>query len=237
MAFTRNDGGHVLILWDIDHTLIETGGVGRAAFAAAFEQVTGRPLEQMPHITGRTEPDIYAATAALHGIDTPPPFRAFAEALAVAYIERQDQLRDRGRVMPGAEDVLAHLEAVAGVHQSVLTGNTRQVARTKLETFGLRTYLDLETGAYGDDNGYRPALVAIAQTRAVVRGGEYNRYNTVLVGDSVGDIETARLGGAQVIAVAAGGTTATDLSSADVVYADLTDVLGIERTIRTLTGS
>ncbi|MFE3101922.1 HAD family hydrolase [Nocardia tengchongensis] len=100
MTFARSDTRNVLILWDIDHTLIETRGVGREAFAVAFEQVTGRPLERMPHITGRTEPDIYAAVAALHEIQDPPPFPTFAQALATAYSERQDELYERGRVMP-----------------------------------------------------------------------------------------------------------------------------------------
>ncbi|MCP9620701.1 hypothetical protein FOH10_25105 [Nocardia otitidiscaviarum] len=231
MSFTQNDS--VLVLWDVDHTLIETRGVGRASFAAAFEQVTGRVLEHMPRITGRTEPDIYAATAALHDIDRPPPFSVFAESLAAAYIERQDQLRTQGRVMPGAEEALEHLAVVTGIRQSVLTGNTREVTRIKLETFGLHKYLDLDTGAYGDDDGHRPALVPIAQARAS-SSGEFGQGNTVLIGDSVGDIETAHQGGARVIAVAAGGTAAAELEAADVVLKDLADAAGIEHTIRML---
>ncbi|MFE3075815.1 haloacid dehalogenase-like hydrolase [Nocardia tengchongensis] len=209
--------------------------VGRAAFAAAFEQVTGRTLERMPHITGRTEPDIYAAVIELHGIQEPPPFPAFADALATAYIERQDQLRERGRVMPGAEQSLAHLGSRPGIRQSVLTGNTRQVTRIKLETFGLQGYLDLDSGAYGDDNGHRPSLVAVAQARASTRGVEFDRRNTVLIGDSQGDIDTAHLGGAHVIAVAAGGTPMADLSAADVALADLTETSEVERSIQLVT--
>lgn len=235
MAFTENRSDSVLVLWDIDHTLIETRGVGRASFAAAFEEVTGRPLERMPHITGRTEPAIYAATATLHGLEEPPPFSVFAEALAAAYTERQRQLHEQGRAMPGAEHALAHLHSLPGIRQSVLTGNTRKVSAIKLETFGLHKYLDLESGAYGDDNGHRPSLVPIAQARAGgPDGGEFNQHNTVLIGDSLGDIETARQGGARVIAVAAGGTPVAELTTADVVLADLTDPPGIARAIRTL---
>lgn len=238
MALTRNGVDSVLVLWDIDHTLIETRGVGRASFAAAFEQVTGHPLERMPHITGRTEPDIYAATVALHGIEEPPPFPVFAEALAAAYIERQEQLHEQGRAMPGAEHALAHLDALLGIRQAVLTGNTRKVSRIKLETFGFHKYLDLEVGAYGDDDGHRPALVPIAQARAASRdGAEFNQHNTVLIGDSLGDIETAHQGGARVIAVAAGGTPAAELTTADAVLDDLTDAPEIARAIRALAGA
>ncbi|MEC3919948.1 HAD family hydrolase [Nocardia sp. CDC160] len=235
MGFTVGDSA-VLVLWDVDHTLIETRGVGRAAFAAAFERVTGRVLERMPHITGRTEPDIYAATAELHGIAHPPPFTLFADALATAYDERREQLRDQGRAMPGAEQTLTHLAGLPEIRQSVLTGNTRRVTHTKLETFGLQQHLDLDTGAYGDDDRNRPALVRIAQTRAADQRGEFDWHNTVLVGDSPGDIETAHRGGARIIAVAAGGTPANELAAADVILPNL-DPLAIEQAIRALTSS
>lgn len=234
MEFARDDTD-VLILWDVDHTLIETRGVGRAAFAEAFEQVTGQQLEQMPHITGRTEPDIYAATASLHGITEPPTFSVFAEALASAYVRRQDDLGRQGRALPGAAAALEHLAALPWVRQSVLTGNTRAVTRTKLETFGLLSHLDLEIGAYGDDNGYRPALVAIAQHRASDAGvGIFDRRSTVLIGDSPADIETAVRGGARVIAVAAGGTPPEKLADADAVLSDLCDPESLADTIRAL---
>ncbi|MEV6323101.1 haloacid dehalogenase-like hydrolase [Nocardia sp. NPDC051787] len=235
MEYAHCDTESVLVLWDIDHTLIETCGVGRAAFAAAFEQVTGRALEQMPHITGRTEPDIYAASAELHEIHRPPPFSVFADSLAAAYRARQDQLRRHGCVMPGAKDALTHLAGVYGVRQSVLTGNTRAVSRIKLETFGLHVFLDLETGAYGDDNGHRPELVSIAQSRATSRyASEFDQRNTVLIGDSPGDIETAVKGGAHIIAVAAGGTPASSLADADLILDDLTDAQAVAKAIHAL---
>jgi phosphoglycolate phosphatase-like HAD superfamily hydrolase len=235
MDFSQCANATVLVLWDIDHTLIETRGVGGAAFAAAFEQVTGHAVRQMPHVTGRTEPDIYAATAQLHDIRQPPPFPRFAEALAAAYLARQDELRQRGRIMPGAENALAQLAAVPGLYQSVLTGNLRTVSRIKLETFGLDAYLDLDSGAYGDDDGYRPGLVPIARSRAAHRYmTEFSRNNMVLIGDSPGDIETAVLGGALIVAVAAGGTPASNLTSADRVLADLTDPHALEQAIRDL---
>ncbi|WP_067722823.1 HAD family hydrolase [Nocardia yamanashiensis] len=235
MKSLENTPTPVLILWDIDHTLIETRGVGRAAFADAFHQVTGREMERMPHITGRTEPDIYTATAALHGITTPPPFPMFADALADAYRARRSQLGQHGRILPGATTALAHLAAIAEIRQSVLTGNTRAVSRLKLETFGLTTHVDLDIGAYGDDDGHRPALVAIAQARASARDAiGYDRRNTVLIGDSPADIATAHHGGARVIAVAAGGTPRDQLAEADEVLDDLTDTARIERFLRSL---
>ena len=58
-----------LLLWDVDHTLIDTGGVGRAVYQEAFEQVTGRPMKQQTEVSGRTEPDIFRDTLASHDIE------------------------------------------------------------------------------------------------------------------------------------------------------------------------
>ena len=66
----------------------------------------------------------------------------------------------------GAHDVLASLAGESAIHQSVLTGNLREVARIKREAFGLDGFLDLASGAYGDDDSDRPKLVTLAQQRA-----------------------------------------------------------------------
>lgn len=230
MAFTQNP--HVLVLWDIDHTLIETRGVGRAAFAAAFERVTRQPVLRMPHVTGRTEPDIYHATAALHGVTEPPAFEIFADALAAAYHERQTDLALTGRIMPGAEEALVQLAGLAEVRQSVLTGNTRAVAEIKLSTFGLDSHLDLTVAAFGDDDRHRPALVSIAQARAgAILGQNFDEHNTVLVGDSPGDVATAVEGGARIIAVAAGGSPVTALSGAELILEELTDLTALVQAV------
>jgi phosphoglycolate phosphatase-like HAD superfamily hydrolase len=58
----------VLVLWDIDHTLIETRGVGGQIYADAFQAVTGHRLEKMPHLAGRTEPVIFREALAVNGL-------------------------------------------------------------------------------------------------------------------------------------------------------------------------
>ncbi|GAA1330975.1 hypothetical protein GCM10009647_070720 [Streptomyces sanglieri] len=57
-----------LVLWDIDHTLIATRGVGRELFGECFEHVTGVRMEQQAAVDGMTEPIIFRETARLHGI-------------------------------------------------------------------------------------------------------------------------------------------------------------------------
>jgi phosphoglycolate phosphatase-like HAD superfamily hydrolase len=205
-----------LVLWDIDHTLIETRGVGGEIYAEAFRAVTGQPLNEMPTLSGRTEPVIFREALKMHGIaDTGDLYGRFAGEQARGYAVRADELRSRGRALPGAADALRTLADRPDVIQSVLTGNTRESAEIKLRTFDLDRYLDLDIGAYGSDDDTRANLVKIARHRATTaRGVPFDAASTVLVGDTPNDVIAARDGGARIIAVATGSDSAADLGAA-----------------------
>src|SRR5215468_3699939 len=217
-----------LVLWDIDHTLIETRGIGRKLYRAAFEEITGRRMEHKPKLTGRTEPAILTDTLTLNGLEPSDDYQArYAVALARQYEQHTDRLRKRGRALPGARAALASLAQQPNVIQTVLTGNLRAVALIKLQIFELDGFVDLEVGAYGDDEAYRPNLVAIAQQRAGTKyGADFTRSNTVIVGDSPGDVEAGLKGGARVIGVASGKSSMAELraAGADRVVRDLSDI-------------
>jgi phosphoglycolate phosphatase-like HAD superfamily hydrolase len=217
----------VLVLFDVDHTLIETRGVGREMYERVFPAVTGVAFRKLALVSGRTEPDIIRETLDLHGIEpTDEAIRNLAKALAEGYDAARDELAERGRALPGAQDTLARFAAEPAVHQGVLTGNLRNVARIKMAVFGLDQYLDLEASAYGDDNPNRAALVAIAQRRATERTGiAFDNQHTVLIGDTPKDVEAALVAGVRVIAVASGNSSAQELkdAGATVVFADLTN--------------
>jgi phosphoglycolate phosphatase len=139
---------------------------------------------------------------------------------------KQDELRARGHMMPGADASLAALSSTPGVVQSVLTGNVKPNAILKLATFGLDRYIDFEVGAYGSDDGNRPNLVRLARQRAsTLLNLTVDESSTVIVGDSLRDVEAGRVGGARVVAVATGRTDADALreAGAETVLADLTD--------------
>jgi phosphoglycolate phosphatase len=204
------------VLWDVDHTLIETRGVGRAIYDRAFPIVTAKPLAELASVSGRTELDIMAETLRINGIQpTDEMVATLAAALIQGYEDARDELRTVGRALPGAHDVLASLAKEPAIHQSVLTGNLREVARIKLETFGLDGYLDLASGAYGDDDSDRPKLVALAQQRAAERTGVvFGNDATVLVGDTPKDVEAGLAAGVRVIGVATGKTSVQELRHA-----------------------
>ncbi len=224
-----------LILWDIDHTLIETRGAGGQFARAAFEEITGIRPEHMAEATGKTEPVILAETLRAHGIEPNDTYqRQYAQALPAQYRRHVEQLRTQGRALPGAAEAITALHEIPGVIQTVLTGNYKAVAATKLAAFDLDRLLDLDIGAYADDAEDRTALVAIAQRRTEAKyAGPFTRANTVIIGDTTHDITAARNGGAAVIAIASGNDTADRLREAGAEYVldDLAKVVDLVRAI------
>ncbi|MFC5911288.1 HAD family hydrolase [Streptacidiphilus monticola] len=222
-----------LVLWDVDHTLISTRGVGHEVFAAAFEEVTGRPLERQAEITGRSEMVIFRETLALHGLPRDlVDFPTYADILAQGYLRRAADLRERGHALPGTHavlDALAHLPAVV---QTAATGNVRKVAEIKLQTFGLDTHIDFDAGAYGEDAEERADMIAVA-----LRRGGSPADRAVIFGDTTADVAAGRANGVFTIAVATGKTTATELADAgaDVVLGDLTDTEAVVKLVQSLT--
>ena len=178
MADRRDE--HRLVLWDIDHTLIETRGVGKRLYVAAFETVTGRDMTDAVEPTGRTELAIFGETLERHGIEPSDELRRrYAAELARQYEEHADELRTVGRALPGARAVLAALAEQATVVQTVLTGNLRAVAATKLRVFGLDEYVDWAVGAYGEDASERAERVLAREPnprgrRATARSARVN---------------------------------------------------------------
>ncbi|MGW7001455.1 HAD family hydrolase [Streptomyces sp. NPDC054933] len=216
-----------LVLWDIDHTLIDTRGVGRELSAEAFEEATGQPMERQAKIDGITEPVIFRETAKLHGIDTGrADFERFADALHAGHLRRAADLRERGHALPGAVAALDALAALPGVVQTVVSGNVRSVAEVKLQVFGLDRHIVWEIGAFGEDNDDRAALVRTALQRASKHlGVPVEASDAALVGDTPADVQAAQENRVFVIAVASGRSSMEELgdAGAQVVLPDLTD--------------
>lgn len=219
--------GRALLLWDVDHTLIENGGVSKENYALAFELLTGRPAEVQPGTDGRTDIAIMGNLLAANGVE-PGAFSwdRQAEALTEAGERNRERLAELGHAMPGAMECLSRLAADPSVVQSVLTGNIVANARVKLGAFGLDQWLDFEVGGFGADDRERAMLVPAAQRRAAGKYGfDPARDVTVLVGDTPLDVQAGLVGGARVIAVATGlfGVNELAEAGADVVLAGLAD--------------
>ena len=220
-----------LVLWDIDGTLVQAGEVGRDIFTEAFQAVLGRDPDQVTAtalvMAGRTDPEIALEFLAAHEIaEGERHLPAFSEALVAALAAKAALIRERGRALPGAREVLAALSRTEGVVQSLLTGNVQPNALLKLASFELDGYLDFEVGGFGSDHHHRPSLVEVARAKAERKyGTAFAGPATVLVGDTPLDVAAGRAGGARVVAVATGPYRADELepTGADAVLEDLRD--------------
>lgn len=235
---TTNENKTGLVLWDVDHTLIETRGVGSELYKAAFEEALEAEMTHSADVTGATELEIFHETVRANGLTARNgDLSKYSDRLAGQYEEKRDVLRQRGRRLPGARNTIVALSQVDYLVQSILTGNLRRVAKTKLEVFELAPLIDLDIGAFAEDNETRPGLVAVAQRNAARKyGREFDRSNTVILGDSPSDVSTAQKGGAMVIGIASGNTDAAELGElgADAVLDDLEDSARVVAVVRTL---
>jgi phosphoglycolate phosphatase len=222
----RHGVRNLLVLWDVDYTLINAGGLGLHIYELVFRDIFGRDLPGMAFVDGRTERAIITDTLAGAGITAPGRHvDDFLAAMAKRAPTLGDVAKERIRVLPGAAAALAALAAPArapgGHHsgvaavQSVLTGNMRSLAELKLRAPGLARYLDLDVGAFGDQHEIRSELVHIARRNASrAYGHAFAGRETVLVGDTPLDVAAALATGARAVGVATGRSTSGELAAA-----------------------
>jgi phosphoglycolate phosphatase len=227
--------GH-LVLWDIDSTLIDAGGLSQHLYGTVFAELFGRELPEVAPMAGRTDRAIILETLTRSGIEEPSRHvAAFVAGLTARAPEFGDRVRARGRALPGASKALAALAGAgpaAGprVVQSVLTGNIRPLAEVKLGALGLTRYLDLDTGAYGDAHEVRAELVHLARDAAgQAYQLDFGGAGTVLVGDTPLDVQAALATGARAVAVATGQYSMAELAAAGphALLPDLTDTAAV----------
>jgi phosphoglycolate phosphatase len=224
-----------LILFDIDGTLVLTGGAGLRAMNRALEDLVGhrKALDGIP-VAGRTDWSILEDVMRVHDMTLDPAL--FAELRARYVTHLRDEIEHPGTgtkaVMPGIRPLLDVLGARSDVFLALLTGNFEQSARIKLEHFDLWRYF--ECGAYGDDSSDRNALVPVALQRARDCGiGELAPADVVVVGDTPHDIACARAVGATPVGVATGSYSVDRLrdSGGDIVFTDLRDTTAFLRVL------
>ncbi len=210
-----------LILWDVDQTLLYTGGAGGLAMRRAFEQLYGvedgfRRVEY----SGRTDWSILKTAMEQHGLLDDDFAREMARFKERYYsLLTKTLIEIQGRVMPGVPELLAAL-AERDVPQGLATGNFRKAAFMKLDYFGLDGYLS--EGGFGDDAEVRSDLVAVAIKR-MSNGTKPARV--WVIGDTPLDIEAAHANGALALGVATGQRSVEELRAdgGDIVLEDLSD--------------
>jgi phosphoglycolate phosphatase-like HAD superfamily hydrolase len=226
-----------LLLFDIDGTLLLSGGAGIRAMTRAFEEVFGiRDGFAGSDVAGRTDRFILSNALISAGLaDTPEQHQRFREAYVP--LLREEILKPatgRYGLMPGIQALLDALRDLGSVHFALLTGNYEPAAYVKLSHFGIQDFF--EWGAFGEESTERDELARIALRRAAARGVPAAvREQSVVIGDTPHDVACARAIGARVLAVATGNFSEEALraSGADVAMPDLSDT---DRAMRALEG-
>lgn len=215
------------MLFDVDGTLLMSGGAGLRAMTAAFADVFGveHAFEGIP-VAGYTDSFLVSRALTRAGQpDTPEAHARFRQRyLELLPAEIVKPGSGRRGLMPGVTDLLAVLTRRDEFYTALLTGNYEPAAKVKLSHFGIATFFSW--GAFGEDSHDRGELARLALARAAGRGvPPAARENAVVIGDTPHDIRCARIVGARVVAVATGDYAVDELqaSGADAVVADLSD--------------
>jgi phosphoglycolate phosphatase-like HAD superfamily hydrolase len=223
---TDQHDGQLLLLWDIDGTLLRYGGAREhaAALVQALREVFGVELPedavQQVGPWGKTDQRIARQVLERVGVDG-----GEIEARREDWVERAwsiyreaDLARLAGGAMEGAEETLAWA-AGAGHVNALLTGNIEPIAHHKLAAAGLGGWFQRGQGAFGSDAEDRRKLVPVARMRA----GDWPQARTVVIGDAPGDVECALAGGAVAVGLL-GHFDAERLAGAHALIAQLTDL-------------
>lgn len=215
-----------IVLFDIDGTLIRTGGAGIKAFARTSESVFGLP-GGTAHLSfhGRTDTSLVREFLRHHSLpETKENMSRFLDSYLVLLAEMLAE--HPGERCPGVGPFLEACRAMVPKPViGLLTGNVRLGAELKLRAHGL--WEEFSVGGFGDDHEDRNQIAAIARQRAELElGARALDHEVVVIGDTERDVACARAIGARCLAVATGGIPAGDLarSGPDWLFAGLDEV-------------
>jgi phosphoglycolate phosphatase len=204
----------VAVLFDIDGTLITTGGAGAVAWRLAFDELYGIPADIGKYTeAGQTDPEVGRITF-LNVIGREPTAAELATLMTkrLAHLTQAVAEAPGYRILPGLPAALDRL-ADSGRLLGLTTGNVEAAAHIKLERAGLNRYFCF--GGYGSDSNNRGELTKKAIERAgTLLGLQVDPSETVVVGDTPKDVAAALYAGAVAVAVATGHFTRDELAEA-----------------------
>ena len=211
-------GHYVAILFDIDGTLLITGGAGAASWRMAFDELYGIPAD-IGRFTdaGMTDPDVGRRTFEAV-LNRKPERKEFTRLLErrLHYLYETVAESKQYRVLAGAEELLPTL-IQDGYLLGLVTGNVEAAAHIKLHRAELNRFFSF--GGYGSDSTDRGAMTKIALKRAALVYGEpLNAAQAIAVGDTPHDVDGAHAAGMACVGVASHSFTADQLREAGADY-------------------
>jgi len=207
----------VVVLFDVDETLIHSGGSGARSWKAAFEKLYGIPADIGAHSSaGETDPQVARAT--FKGVlDRDPTDDELAELYAHYLLHLAEDIwtSQEYRVLPGAEQMLVAL-GEAGVMLGLVSGAMEGAARMKLTPANLSRFFVF--GAYGSDSPDRAEVTRLAIVKATRLHATLTLDQVYVVGDTPHDIEATKAAGAVSVGVASGHYSKDELAAAGGVH-------------------
>lgn len=225
-----------LLLFDVDGTLIRSGGKGKNAMLAAVAQEYGHLPRRFTFkdFAGSTDPRIITTLLTQNGISQTVTAEDIARVLRRYLVCLQEEMAGGGvEVLPGVRELLNYARESGEFLLGLVTGNLAEGARIKLSPVGLYDYFAV--GAYGSDEIDRNLLPPIAVRRAEARFQiRFAPENIWVIGDTPRDVECARVNRYRALAVATGGWPPDQLqeSAPDALLPDLSDMEAVLRILR-----
>lgn len=214
----------VVVLFDIDETLVHTGGSGARSWKAAFQDLYGIPADIGQHSSaGETDPQVSRETfRAVLGREPDPDELGHLYALYLMHLSDDIWSSEQYRVLPGAEPLLKRM-GEAGVTLGLVSGAMEGAARTKLMPAKLNKYFVF--GGYGSDSPDRAEITKLTIAKATLLHDRLQSGQVHVVGDTPRDIDAAKAAGAVAVGVATGHYSKDDLETAggDFVLGSLED--------------
>jgi phosphoglycolate phosphatase len=221
-----------LLLFDIDGTLVSTGGAGVRALKLVIEKRYG--VQDDLHdveIAGRTDSGIAASILKKYGAsETNGNVGDFLDEY-VGFLEQTISTTD-GQILPGMSEILNRMKARPDRVLGLLTGNVKRGAELKLQHYGLWDFF--EFGAFADDHHDRNQLGEFARTRAQEKHGhDFDSAQIDVIGDTGHDVACGKAFGARTVAIATGSWSREQLAAhkPDFLFDDLANVGEVMRVL------
>ncbi len=220
-----------VFLFDIDGTMLNSGGAGQAAMENALEAAFGvtAQTEGIP-VAGRTDRAITTDMLRFHGIQhTDENWTRFV-ASYLTYLPQQLAARD-GLVLPGVVELLSRLSGRTDCVLGLLTGNFRRGAEMKLTHYDLLHHFRF--GGYGDVHHDRDDVAREALSCGRTHLNTVDCEDIWVLGDTPADVKCGRAIGAKVVAVSTGHYSSDDLkpTQPDHLFSDFADVDAVVRAL------
>lgn len=223
---TQKTIGPILLIFDVDGTLLTNGKVAKNAFLDAFSHVTGAAEpDGTVGFAGHTDRGIFRSLIQRNEVEGDPDelFPRFAHEFARLLRQRYPESPDP-RLLPGIETLIPMLADDRRFTLSLGTGNYRETSYIKLGRFGLDRYFP--AGGFGGDYEHRGDVIraAIREARDKL-GWEGDSSSAWVIGDTPRDVIAARDAGTRALAVATGFSSHEELvaAKADALLENLAD--------------